>query len=269
MKKWILLGGCTIIGVIIIVLVIGVLNLGTIIKNAVNTYGPEITKTEVKLGDVDVSILSAEAKLKDFLLGNPQKFKSPQAISVKSILLNVDKKSLTRNTIVIDKIEVVAPEITYEKISGTDNFQTIIKNVEESIGVDKTAAEPEEKDKKTDGKKLVIKDFILKNGKVNLAMAILGDKTLSAELPDIHLKNIGQKEGGASPAKAFKEIFAALYAKITSPAVNDVLNNGLKKLTADTKAITQEAKKQMEDAGQSAKEQVKSTTDKLKGIFGK
>jgi len=40
-------------------------------------------------------------------------------------------------------------------------------------------------------------------------------------------------------------------------------------LAADTQAMTQEAKKQLEDAGQTAKEEVKSTADKLKGIFGK
>ena len=100
-------------------------------------------------------------------------------------------------------------------------------------------------------------------------MAVLGEKTLSADLPDIHLKNVGQKKGGVSPAEAFKEIFAALYAKITSPAVTDVLNKGLKKLTADTQAMTQEAKKQLEGAGKTAKKEVTATTDKLKGIFGK
>lgn len=96
-----------------------------------------------------------------------------------------------------------------------------------------------------------------------------GENTLSADLPDIHLKNVDQKKGGASPAEVFKEIFAALHAKITSPEVTDVFNKGLKELTADTQAITQEAKKQMEDAGQSAKEEAKAATHKLNGMFGK
>ncbi|MBW2568928.1 MAG: AsmA family protein [Deltaproteobacteria bacterium] len=267
MKKWILLGGGALIAVIIIVLVIGLSNLGPIIKSAVNTYGPEITRTEVKLGDVDISLLSAEAELKDFLLGNPDGFKSPQAMSVNSIHLNVDEKSLIKNTIIIDKIEVVAPEITYEKIRGTDNFQSIMNNVKKTIGADNTTAQPAEKGEKAEGKKILIKNFILRNGKVNLIMSVLGEKTLSADLPDIHLRNVGQD--GASPAEAFKEIFAAVYAGITSPAVTDVLNKELKKLTADAQAMTQEAKKQLGDTSQSAKEQVKSTTDKLKGIFGK
>jgi uncharacterized protein involved in outer membrane biogenesis len=269
MKKWILLGGGALIAVIIIVLVVGVSNLGPMIKNAVNTYGPEITNTEVRLGDVGVSLLSAEAELKDFLLGNPKGFKSPQAMSVKSIHLNVDEKSLTKNTIIIDKIEVVAPEITYEKIRGTDNFQTIMNNVKKSIGADKTTVQSAEKGKKPEGKKILIRNFILRDGKVNLAMAVLDKNTLSVDLPDIHLKNVGQEKGGVSPAEAFKEIFAALYSKITSPAVTDVFNKGLKKLATDTKATTEEAKKQLEDAQESAKEEVKATTDKLKGVFGK
>ncbi|MBW2620432.1 MAG: AsmA family protein [Deltaproteobacteria bacterium] len=269
MKKWILLGGGALVAVIIIVLVVGVSNLGPMIKNAVNNYGPEMTKTEVKLGDVGVSLLSAEAELKDFLLGNPKGFKSPQAMSVKSIHLNVDEKSLTKNTIIIDKIEVVAPEITYEKVRGTDNFQTIMNNVIKSIGADKTTSQPVEKGKKVDGKKILIRNFILRDGKVNLAMAVLDENTLSVDLPYIHLKNVGQEKGGVSPAEAFKEIFAALYSKITSPAVTDVFNKKLKKLATDTEATTEEAKKQLEDSSESAKEEVKATTDKLKGIFGK
>jgi uncharacterized protein involved in outer membrane biogenesis len=269
MKRWILIGAGVLVAVVIILLVVGVSNIGPIIKKAVNTYGPTITKTQVKLGEVDVSLLSTEAKLKDFILGNPEGFKSPQAMRVKSIHLNVDEKSLVKDTIIIDKIEVVAPEITYEKIRGTDNFQTIMNNIKKSVGAEKTVEPSTEKGKKGEDKKILIRDFIVRDGKVNLAIAVLGEKTIGADLPDIHLKNVGQKKGGASPAEAFKEILAALYTNIKSPAVTDVLNQGLKKLTTDTKAITEDAKKQLEDTSQSAKDEVKATTDKLKGIFGK
>ncbi|MBW2321585.1 MAG: hypothetical protein JRF31_12280, partial [Deltaproteobacteria bacterium] len=129
--------------------------------------------------------LSAEAKLEDFFLGNPKGFKSPQAMSVGSIHLNVDEKSLTKDTIIIDKIEVIAPEITYEKIRGTDNFQTILNNVKKAMGAEKTPEKPAEKSKSDQGKKILIKNFIVRNGKVNLAMAVLTEKTLNADLPDI------------------------------------------------------------------------------------
>ncbi len=270
MKKFFLIGGAFVI-IIIIVLVFGLSNLGPIIKKAVNTYGPQITKTDVSLDDVDISLFTAEAKLKDLLLGNPKGFKSAQAMKVKSIRVKIDKKSLTKDTIIIDSIEVIAPDITYEKISGTDNFRTILDNVNKSTGADKAKKEKSEgqkegEDKKEgEGKKLLIRNFIVKDGKVNFSTSLLGNRTISANLPDIHLKNIGEKKGGATPAEAVKEIFKSLYAKITSPAVTDVFKNGLKNLTGGAKAAVDKAK----ELGGSAGEGVKAASDKLKGMFNK
>jgi hypothetical protein len=264
MKKWLLIGGVVVI-ILIIFLVVGVSNLGPLIKNAVNTYGPKITKTEMRLADVDISIFSGEAKLKGFYLGNPKGFKSPEAVKVGSVYVDVDEGSLTGDTIIIDKIEVVRPEITYEKARGTDNFQTILNNVKRTVG----AGGPSKKEieKEGGGKKILIRDFIVKGGKVNLAVSMLAGKSISAPLPDIHLKDVGKK--GASPAEAFEEVFAALYEKITSHAVTDVLNQGLKALGPGIEAVGEGAKKELEGVTEGAKKELEGVTDKVKGLFGK
>jgi|GEM_PF-6712935 len=170
MKKWIIIGGAVAIFIIILI-VVGISNLGPIVKSAVNTYGPKITKTEVRLEDVDISIFSGEARLKDFCLGNPKGFKSPQAIKVGSIYVDVDEGSLAGETIIIDKIEVVRPEITYEKAHQTDNFKTILNNVKSTVGT----KEPPKKqpEKESGGKKILIRNFIVRDGKVNLTMSML------------------------------------------------------------------------------------------------
>ena len=128
MKKLLLIG---VVGIVIIVgaLVFGVSKLGPLIKTAVNTYGPKLTKTELSLGDVSISLLSGKAELKDFFLGNPKGFTSPEAMKVGSIFIDIDEKSITRDTIVIHTIEVIAPAITYEKMRGADNFKTIMNNI--------------------------------------------------------------------------------------------------------------------------------------------
>lgn len=260
MKKWILIGGGAIILILIIVVFIGLSNIGPIIKKAVNTYGPEFTKSEVSLRDVSVSILSAKAKLKDFYLGNPKGFKSSEAMKVGSILVDIDEKSITSDKIIIEKIEVIKPEITYERAGGTDNFKAILNNVQQATGGQKTTGEKT----KSEGeqKKVIIRDFIIKEGKVNLAMGMLGGKEISAPLPDIHLKNIGEKKGGASPAEAFKEVFAALHSKITSPAVTDTLNKGLKEIGSSLDKLGSGAQEGVQEG-------VKSVSDKVKGMFGK
>jgi uncharacterized protein involved in outer membrane biogenesis len=268
MKKWILIGGCAVVVIVIVIVVLGLSNLGPIIKRAVNTYGPEITKTEVRLGDVDISLFSGQAELKDFLLGNPKGFKSPQAMKVRSIFAKVDKKSLTGNTIIIDRIEVVGPDITYDKVGGTDNFQTILNNVKQSEEKGKPSEEKTAKPEKEEGgKKLLIRDFIIREGKVNLAVSTpLGEKTVSASLPDIHLKDLGKEGGGASPGKIFEEVFAALHEKITSPVVSDMLNKELKGMGTSLEAVGGTATKQLETLKAGGQ---KGVTEKLKGLLGK
>jgi hypothetical protein len=257
MKKWMLIGAGAIVVVVIVILVVGISNLGPMIKGAVNTYGPELTKTDVKVGDVDVSVFSAEAVIKDFLLGNPSGFKSAEAMKVGSINVDIDEKSLTKDTIIIDSIEVVAPEITYEKGGGSDNFRTILDNVQRAAGSG-TAKQDEPSEAKQDGKKIIIRNFIVRDGKVKLAITALGGKGVTSPLPDIHLKDIGKEKDGASPAEIFKDVFESLYSKITSPSVTDTLNKGIEVLGSGADAV-----------GKSAEKGVEAVSDTFKGLLGK
>ena len=275
MKKWIFIGLGAIVVDLIVVVVVGISKLGPLVKMAVNTYGPKITGTELRVDDVGISIFSAEAKLKKFFLGNPTGFKSPSAMKVGSIHVDVDEGSLTKDTIIINKVEVVGPEITYEKRGKSDNFKSILNNVQKNVPQGKTAKK--EPAKEGSGKQLIINDFIVKKGKVNLAVdipgGVLGDQEIKADLPDIHLKDIGKKKGGASPAEVAQEIFAALYGKIQSPAVMGALNEQLKKLAGvDVEAIGKTAKEGLKgatDVVKGAGKDAGSVTDTVKGLFQK
>ncbi len=261
MKKIVLIGGGVVV-IVIILLMVGLSNLGPIIKIAVNKYGPQMTKTEVRLSDVEVSILSGEACIKDFRLGNPKGFKSPHAISVANVFVNVDEKSLIEDTIIIDKIAVIAPVIIYERSFKTDNFQTLLKNLQGAAASEKTVAKKSGED--SGGKKLIIKDFLLKDAVLTLATTIMDVKSASAKIPDIHLKDLGTKDGGLSPAEASEKIIAALYKTITSPGVSNALKQSIKDLEHDIKAAGEDAKKQLEAAGEDVKRQAKTVEEDLK-----
>ena len=258
MKKWILIGLAVVVVVIVGGVIFGLSKIGPIIQSAVNTYGPDITKTDVKLGDVNVSLFSAEAKLKDFYLGNPKGFKSPEAMKVGSIVVDVDESSLTKDTIVIDRIEVLRPKITYERTAKTDNFQAILNNVTKGAKQSKSKSGESSSGKSGSSKKIIIKDFQLKGGEVNLAASLLGqNKSLSTQLPDIHLKNIGEENGGLKPEEAFRKIFAVLSKHINSPDVMKVFSEQLKGLKLDPKLLEENAPKEIKEVG-----------DKLKNLLG-
>jgi hypothetical protein len=263
MKKWIFIGLGTLAVVIIGVVVFGLSKIGPIVQSAVNTYGPDITKTEVRLGDVKISLFSAQAKLKDFYLGNPKGFKTPEAMKVGSILVDVAESSLTKETIVIERIEVLNPQLTYERTLKSDNFQAILNNVTKGSGKDgkSTGDQSTGKSPSSGGKKIIIRDFQMKGAKVNLAASMLGqDKNVSSNLPDIHLTNIGDKKGGLIPADAFKVIFAELSKHINSPDVMNLLGQQLKDLKLDPKMLEKHAPKEIKE--------VKELGDKLKNLLG-
>lgn len=196
-------------------------------------------------------------------------------MKVGSVFVDVDEGSITKDPIIINKVEVVGPEITYEKRGKTDNFRSILNNVEKNVPKGESAKK--EPAKEGPGKKLIINDFIVKNGKVNLALempgGVMGDKEISADLPDIHLKDIGKKKGGSSPEEAAKVIFEALYAKITGPSVIGPLNDQLKKLGGNAakalEGVSQEGVKAATGVVEGAGKEAGSVTDKVKGLFQK
>ncbi len=258
MKKVILISG----GIIIVLIVVGIIvigsNIGGIIKKAVNTYGPDITKTELRLGDVNVSIFSGSVKLKDFFLGNPTGFQSPYAMKVNSVSVDIDLGSLTSDTIVINKIEIISPEISYEKSARSDNFQTIMNNVTSSSKHENKAKEEPGK-KEEAGKKIFIKDFIIKQAKVLVSTPMV-KRSFTTTLPDIHLQNIGGDKGGVPPSEAVQKIVAVLYQKLTSPEINKLVNENLKSLKKNIESTRKEL------------ESVKSPEEAskiLKGLLGK
>ena len=265
MKKLILIVGALIV-IAAVVVFFGLSNLGPIIKTAVNTYGPKITLTQVSLGDAGVSLFSGEAKLKDFLLGNPKGFSSAQAMKIGSIYVNLDEKSLTSDTIVIDKIQVLAPEITYETSGKSDNFKALLSNVQKTTGGGKKAASKEAKsDSGGGGKKLLIRSVVIKDGQINLSAKALAGQKITTELPLIEMKDVGGKKEGVTPAQAFNEILAALYKQIQSPDVTAALNDGLKNLGV---SLTGANIKLGDEKTQKQVEGIKDAVKGVKGLLG-
>jgi uncharacterized protein involved in outer membrane biogenesis len=264
-KLWIALG--VIVLVIVGILIYGASNLGPIIKQAVNTKGPEITGTKLHLGDVDVALFSGQARLQDFLLGNPSGFDAPNAMTVKSIKVDLDEKSLLEDTVIIDRIEILKPEIYYERKGKTDNFQTILDQVKSSAKSEKESG-GEPSGEKQPGKKLLIRDFVVSQGQVNLAVTGLKDQKITAELPEIQLQNIGGEKQGVVPAEAARQIVAALYQKVASSQVREELNRQLQNLGAGAQQKGEQAVEEMKESMQEKTgEQAESATEKIKGLL--
>jgi len=255
MKKYMLIGaGVLIIGIIGLI-TLAILNLGDIIKTVTEEYGPQITKTEVKLGSADISILSGSGTLEDFLLGNPKGFKMPSAMECDTIRVKVVTGSLTTDKIIIEEIFVDGPVISYEKKGKTDNFQTIVNNIKRTVAGEKKQEKKEEKAaeaSETGSEKTIqINNFIVKNGKINLGGSLLnafGDNSMGIDLPDIHIKDIG-KDKETSPAEAFAIILGEMTGDVAG-------------------TVTQVGKQLQKELGKAVEGGAESVGGAIKSLFG-
>lgn len=216
---------------LVVVIVVAVLAVGLFldaaIKRGVETFGPKLTKVDVKLQSVSLSLLSGSGSIKGLVVGNPEGFKEPSAISVGAASVALKPGSLLSDKIVIKSIKVEGPEITYETTLKTSNLDKILSNVQEATGGgQKEPAKPHEPAQPKEAKpakKLQVDEFIITGGKVRGSLTGVGG--ITAILPDIHLTDLGTGPDGITPAELTERVLAAIKAgaaQAASGAATDI-----------------------------------------------
>lgn len=186
--------------ILIVVLAVGgavmlLSSVNSLLVKAVNTYGPEVMQTSVHLDKVDISILDGKGTLEGLCIGNPEGFSGEYAVRLDTIQAVLDTGTLSDDVVVIQKIEVVAPEIFYERSKGTDNLQTLIQNVRKTTGLENrnTAGQADEKQKSS---RVMINELLIRDARVSMLLPGV-NKTVGITLPEIRLHDIG-KDGRSS-----------------------------------------------------------------------
>jgi hypothetical protein len=193
--------------------------LDSAVKKAVEVVGPDIMKVQLKLDSVNISLLTGSGKVKGLVVGNPEGFKTPQAISVGTASLDLKPGSLLADKIVLESIQVQAPEITFETDLRQNNLSKIIDNMGGASDAKKEPAQPKEA---KPGKKLEVDDFLIQGGKIHVSVTTLGAKSATVPLPDIHLKDLGKGPDGITPAELTKTVLKELEASASKAAAKAI-----------------------------------------------
>lgn len=254
MKKisWIL--GIAVAALIIIALVIGIFYLGPIIKIGMEQVGPKVTQVTIKVDNVDVSIMTGSAAIKGLLIGNPQGYTSPQAISVGTVAVKLDPLSITSNKIVVQSIHVESPEITFEGTPSNNNLSKILENVN-SFSKNVLPPSGSSTANNKPAPKIEVDDFLITGAKVHLHLSGIVNKDVA--LPDIHLTDLGKDSNGLTPA----ELTSAVLSAVSSDTIS-VVTSTLVNLGQSFKGLGQSAVKTMGSS-------VDKITSSLGGLLGK
>jgi hypothetical protein len=193
-------------------------NLDGLVQSAMAKYGSAMTGATVKVAGVNIKTTDGQGTLTGLLVGNPAGFKTPFAVKVDTIELEVDVASLTKEVVLVKKIAVVAPEVIYEKGDAMTNFDAIQANIATYLGPS-TNSGP--------GKKLIVQELTIRSAKAQASAAFMDGKTVSVPLPDITLRDLGKAKGGITPGELGLEITNALEKRLTSAVSFDKLLNSM------------------------------------------
>jgi hypothetical protein len=202
------------------------LSLNSLVKKAVETVGPTITKTDVRLASANLSPFSGSGKLSGFVIGNPEGYKGPFALKLGSIAVSVDKATVVRDPVVVNSVVINSPEIMLIGTTGGTNLQKLMKNIQSSGSSSK-----EEKTSSTGSRKFVVKEVVISGAKVHLAAAALDQKvSQSLSLPEIRLQNIGSAGKGVSARDVAMQIITPLLNEALKQGLGAIAKQGLQQL---------------------------------------
>jgi hypothetical protein len=195
------------------------LSLDHVVKRAIEKYVPEILQATVELDEVKLSPADGAGTLRGLRIGNPKGFRAPHAATVGTIALAVDPTTVAKDVVLVRRIAVERPSITYEPGAKGSNFDVLQRNVERYVGAGGDAK---------GGRRLIVESLIIRGARVTYAPQVgRGTATISFDLPDIQLRDVGKSRGGVTPGELAKIIVDALAARIAEVMARAAVRRGL------------------------------------------
>jgi hypothetical protein len=265
----------TIITISMVVVLTGVLifflifSMDSLVTMAVEKYGSQALDADVTLKKTQISLKSGKGTLTGLKVGNPKGFETESAFELGEISLTIDASTITKDTVVIKEILIVAPKVTYEIGPDGSNLDALQRNAASKAGGGSEApgdSAPADGGTKKGGKKLIIESLIIRDGKVNVSAVGLQGKKMTADLPMVRMANIGKSGGGATPEEVIKKLIDAL----NQAAGGAVKNLGIGKVVDEVEGVVKGAKEMLETGDPvEIEKKAEEIGDAVKGLFGK
>ncbi len=183
-------------------------NLDEIVADAISHHGSAMTQARVGVEKVEISPAKGTGVISGLLIGNPKGFKTPYALRVNNIAVDVDLSTLNQDVTVIRTLVIENPDVIYEKSNGSTNFDAIPKNIAAYLGPTKGGSRG--------SIRMIVEELTICNANAQASADFMGGKTVSIPLADIVLKNVGKANGGVTPGELGQEVAHALKAKLSA-----------------------------------------------------
>ena len=220
MRKWII-AAVVILAIVGAGVYVAFERLDIIVKVALEYFGPGVTGTEVRVGDVEISPRSGRGRLRNLEIGNPQGFSAVRAARFNDVILEVDPATLRSPIVHVNAIGIDAPTIVYERGGKTTNLEVIARSMEAHAKRSEEEASASSSGV-TAKRKFIIDRLLIRGGKVTMTSAALRGQGVTFDLPDIELRDIGKRQGGVTASQAASIVANAIVAKIAQRVLSNI-----------------------------------------------
>ena len=203
-------------------------NAGSIIKDVIESTGPDYLGAEVSVGKIELSLTEGLCVISDLEIGNPEGFDGDYAMRLNKVSVVLDTSSLGSDVIIIKQVNITGASLhTIVKGTSDTNFQKIADNVEAALGTQAPASD-------TEAFKMIIDKLNFVGADVSVSSALLGDTSLT--IPDIHLTGVGRKSNGATAGEVAKQLLSPISKGVMAALLKSKLGiGGLEEKVDDVK----------------------------------
>jgi hypothetical protein len=203
-------------------------SINDLVKKAVETGGPKVTRTTVTLNSAVLSPLSGSGQLNGLTIANPEGFSRSNAIRVGAITVTVDKNSLFSKTIVINEILFARPDITLEGTLSGNNLGELMRNIKSYGSTSKSEAEKERKSPERSSRRFIVKKVLIESPQLTVSASAL-NQNIAQTLPlsTITLNDIGSDGLGISASDLACQIMTPLLTSALKDGVNLIAKEGI------------------------------------------
>lgn len=178
-------------------------SLDSLVADAIESNGSEVTSTDVGVSGVSIELREGRGSVSGLIVASPEGFDTGDAFSLGDITIDLDVSSVRSDPIVIEEVRVRAPVVRAEFTeTGMSNLDALRRNIEAYRTGGDTGGDG------GPAKRIRIERFVFEEGRIEADASALGIESRTITLPRIDLSNVGGS-GGAPPDAIAKEILGA------------------------------------------------------------
>ena len=264
-----------IVGLVVVIFLSSPLWLGPIGKSIANKVAPEFTGTDFKIEKMYVNLYLGKFRMEGFRLANPKGYSAEDAVTLDKFSLEMELVPLFENKLHITNIDIIDPYISYVGNDGTNNFDAIVANVKNKLGIkeeddDKKGDDKQkEKEKDKNGMKVVIDRLHIEGVKFKYGVMPAVPLLIPITLHDLGTKDDeGKKSNDGVSFSDMGKILADQLGDAFSKAgsgLSSIFGAGKDLIDNDaTKAVGDAVK----NVGEGASKAAEKATDAMKAVGG-